>query len=616
MSSPSAAAAEAAPSSHERLVNDFSIEVATVNGTGSQTANNTLIRAIMRMGIPVSGKNIFPSNIQGLPTWFTIRVCESGWLARTRRAEVVICLNRATAQSDADKAPPGACLIYDAAFRIDLRDDLRPYPVPFGKLIKECCPKPKLWRLVTNMLYVGVVAELLDIELESCEAALGKLFENKPKAIELNVTAIRHGAGFAREQFPEKPGYRVERRDLTAGKILIDGNSAAALGALMGGCTVLTWYPITPSSSVAESLNDLLEKYRRDDDGKGRFAMLQAEDELAAAGMVLGAGWAGARSMTTTSGAGISLMSEFIGLGYHAEIPGVFVNVQRTGPSTGLPTRTQQSDLLLCAYNSHGDTKHPMTLPASPREAYELMAASFDLSERFQTPVFFMSDLDLGMNNWLCDPFPYLDQPFDRGKVADAEVLERIGIENWGRYKDLDGDGIPYRTLPGLEVDGAAYFTRGSGHDEYARYTESSPVYQANMERLLRKWETLKEAVPAPELSKAPELTRVGVLAYGTSHWAMLESRVQLRKEHGVEFDYLRVKAFPFPSAVDAFFDAHDRVYVVDQNRDGQMATLLRTENPALSGKIRSLCFYDGMPLDAQSVTEALAAAEAGQEIA
>lgn len=612
MSSPTAAPAEADASGNERLVNDFSIEVGTVNGTGSQTANNTLIRAIMRMGVPVSGKNIFPSNIQGLPTWFNIRVCEEGWLARTRAAEVLICMNRQTAADDVKKAPAGACVIYDEPFGLDaLRDDLHFYPVPFGKVIKECCPNPKLWRLVTNMIYVGVAAELLDLDVSACKAALEKLFETKPKAVGVNMDAIHAGVAYAQEHFAgRKPRFSVERRDLTGGKILIDGNSAAALGALMGGCSVLTWYPITPSSSLAETLNDYFEKYRRNDDRTGRFAMLQAEDELAAAGMVLGAGWAGARSMTTTSGPGISLMSEIIGLGYYAEIPGVFANVQRVGPSTGLPTRTMQGDLLFCAYNSHGDTKHPLLLPATPQEAYELMITSFDLSDSFQTPVFFVTDLDLGMNNWLCDPFPFPTEPLQRGKVLDAEGLAKIGVKNWGRYKDLDGDGVPYRTLPGLEVDGAAFFTRGSGHDEYARYTESSEVYAKNVERLLRKFETLRNAMPKPELSKAPQPTRVGLLACGTSHFAILEAREQLRKRHGIEFDYLRPKGFPFPDEVLAFFDDHDYVYVVDQNRDGQLATLLRNEHPELTSKIRSLRFYDGMPLAAGSVTEAVAAGE------
>ena len=467
------AAAKGAPAGV--VVNDFAINVATVNGTGSQTANSTLISAIMRMGVPVSGKNIFPSNIQGLPTWYVIRVCEEGWIAPRPQSEVVICMNRETARDDVMKCAPGGWIIYDEPFQLStLRDDLHYFPVPFSTIVKDVAP-PKLWKLVTNMLYVGVAAHLLGLEIEAIDAALAKAFGNKPKALQVNQEAARAGLAYAQANFtiPEG-GFRVERRDLTAGKILIDGNAATALGMLMAGVTVVTWYPITPSSSVAESLEGYLQKYRVGKDGKKTFAILQAEDELAAVGMAIGAGWAGARSTTATSGPGISLMSEFIGLSYYAEVPTVIVNVQRTGPSTGLPTRTMQGDVLFCAYNSHGDTKHPLLLPASPQECYEMAQDAFDLAERFQTTVFVITDLDLGMNNWMCDPFPYPAKDHDRGKVADEAKLREIGVKEWGRYKDLDGDGIPWRTLPGTEMDGAAYFTRGSGHNEYARYTESS----------------------------------------------------------------------------------------------------------------------------------------------
>ena len=588
-------------------VNDFTINVATVNGTGSQTANNTLIRAIMRMGVPVSGKNVFPSNIQGLPTWFVIRASEAGWLAPTERPEVVVCMNRDTADEDVHKCPAGGWVIYDEPLKLsDKRDDVTFFPMPVSRLVKDVCP-PKLWRLVQNMIYVGVTAHLVGIDVEAIDAALDKAFAAKPKAAEVNKKAVRRGMRYAAETFADAPGtYRIERRDLTEGKILIDGNSAAALGALMGGCTVLTWYPITPSSSVAESFEALCKTYRHDADGNARYAILQAEDELAAIGMVLGAGWAGARAMTTTSGPGVSLMSEFIGLSYYAEIPGVIVNVQRVGPSTGLPTRTMQCDLIFCAYNSHGDTKHPMLLPASPQEAYELMQASFDVAERFQTLCFFVSDLDLGMNNWLADPFPYPSGGYDRGKVIDAEKLAELGAQNWGRYKDVDGDGVPWRSLPGTELPGAAYFTRGSGHNEYARYTESGDAYVRNVDRLARKFETMREYVPAPVRDDAPNGSKVGLIAFGTTHWAVLEARVELAEAHGVTFDYLRLRAFPFAKSVRDFIEGHDVTYVVEQNRDAQMLTLLRNDMPDLTDRLRSVVHYDGMPIHAGAVVEGL----------
>lgn len=607
MSSTTAPAAPGTTAADGVAVNDFSILVATVNGTGSQTANNTLIRTIMRMGVPVSGKNIFPSNIQGLPTWFSIRVSEAGWSARRRHTDVLIAMNRVTAREDVEKLPAGSCVIYDEPFQLEqLRDDLTYYPVPFGKLVKECCPNPKLWKLVTNMIYVGVAVELLQLDMGCVDAALDKAFSAKPKAAQINKDAARAGAAYAAEQFESRPAFRVEARDLTEGKILIDGNAAAAIGALAGGCNVLTWYPITPSSSLAESLGELLEQYRRDEDGVAEFTNVQAEDELAAVGMVVGAGWAGARAMTATSGPGISLMSEFIGLAYAAEIPAVIADVQRVGPSTGLPTRTMQGDILACAYNSHGDTKHPLLIPASPQESYELMAECFELADEFQTPVFFVTDLDLGMNNWMAEPFPLIEGPLRRGKIVDEAKLRELGVENWGRYKDIDGDGIAWRSLPGTELDGAAYFTRGTGHDEYARYTESSEAWVQNMDRLTRKFETLRSAVPAPVLDEAEGGSNVGVIAYGTTHWALAEARELLAEDHGFHFDYLRLKAFPFSDAVADFIQGHDVVYVIDQNRDGQMATLLRNEIRGSDAKLRSLTFYDGMPLAARTLVEAL----------
>ena len=605
MTTPSAATA--APASTTPVINDFTIVVATVNGTGSQTANNTLIRTIMGMGVPVAGRNIFPSNIYGLPTWYAIRVCQDGWSARQRVANVLIAMNLATAHDDVAKAAPGSAVIYDQPMGLDtLRKDVVYYPVPFAKLVKEAAPdKAALWKLVTNMIYVGVAAQLLGLDMAAVDAALAKAFGSKPKALAVNQTAVRVGAKWAAENLTKRDPYRVDARNLIGNKILIDGNSASALGAIMAGCSVLTWYPITPSSSLAESLQEYFAKYRISENGEQRFAVVQAEDELAAVGMAIGAGWAGARSMTTTSGPGISLMSEFIGLAYYAEIPVVIVDVQRVGPSTGLPTRTMQGDLLFTAYNSHGDTKHPLLLPASPQEAYEMTQDAFDLAERFQTPTFVMLDLELGMNNWLCDPFPYPTKAHDRGKVLDKADIERLGANGWGRYQDVDGDGITYRTLPGTEIDGAAYFTRGTGHDEKARYPEDSAAYKKNLDRLLKKWETLRHAVPGPLLSPAKKPTRIGVFACGTTHWPIEEARAVLH-EKGIDFDYMRLRAFPFADSVLEFFAAHDRVYLVEENRDAQMAGMLRIEMPDVSSKIRSVLHYDGLPLDAQSVVEAI----------
>ncbi len=606
-----AAPVAGASSGRSVCVNDFSIEVGTINGTGSQTANTTLIRAIMRMGIPVSGKNNFPSNIQGLPTWFNIRVSERGWRGRTRQAQIIVCMNLATAHEDVKKAPPGAYVVYDEPFGLKtLRDDVHYFPVPFAKIVRDCCPNARLRKLVANMIYVGVVAHLIGIELESIDAALDKAFSSKPKAAELNKGAARAGLDFATEHFALDSLYRVERRDLTGNKILIDGNTAAGLGAVMAGCTVLSWYPITPSSSLAEAVIEYLGKYRHDEDGKATYAVVQAEDELAAIGMVIGASWAGARAMTATSGPGISLMSEFIGLAYYSETPTVLANVQRVGPSTGLPTRTMQCDLLFTAYNSHGDTKHPLLLPASVEECYEMMQATFDLAERFSTPVFFVSDVDLGMNNWLADPFPYPDQPLDRGKLLDAEQLEQFGIDNFGRYRDPDGDGAPYRTLPGIEVDGASYFTRGSGHDEEGKYTESSEVYTRMVDRLSRKWRSIKAAVPSAVLEDprdSDEPAKIGVIAFGTTHWALVEARAQLGEDHGVEFDYLRLRAFPFGQEVEEFLAKHDRVYLIEQNRDAQMFSMFKIELPhTLTNRIRSVLLYDGMPAEATAITRAI----------
>jgi 2-oxoglutarate ferredoxin oxidoreductase subunit alpha len=591
------------------LVNDFSLQVATVNGSGSQTANTVLLRAICGMGIPVSGKNLFPSNIAGLPTWYTIRVSERGWVARKKEIDFLVCMNAETAVEDAAGLRPGGAVVWNDSIPMpSIAADRTVYSVPFEKLVDSVCPDPKLKKLVVNMVYVGVVGELLGIEATAIEAALVQQLGAKKKALEMNRAAIEAGRAFASASLPKRDPFRVERRNKTSGKILIEGNSAAALGSMFGGVTVVTWYPITPSSSLVEALIGYLEKHRRDPNtGKSTYCVVQAEDEIAAIGMVLGAGWAGARAMTSTSGPGLSLMTEFTGLGYYAEIPAVIWDIQRIGPSTGLPTRTSQGDVLKLVSLSHGDTKHVVLLPSSVRECFEFGMTAFDLAERLQTPIFVASDLDLGMNTWMSDPFPYPDKPLDRGKVLTADDLKRLG--KFERYRDVDADGIPYRTLPGTNHPLASYFTRGSGHDEAARYTESGAVYVRNMDRLRRKYETAKSLVPGPrvDLRKGAE---IGILGYGSSHYAIEEARDQLRAE-GLDASYLLLRAIPFGDEVRDFFEKHERVHVVDQNRDGQMADLLRTElTGAAADKIRSIRHYDGLPLDARTVTDAVLAVE------
>jgi 2-oxoglutarate/2-oxoacid ferredoxin oxidoreductase subunit alpha len=587
------------------IVNDFSIQVATVNGSGSQTANNVLMRSIFQMGIPVSGKNMFPSNIAGLPTWFTIRASKTGHVARRKEIDFLIAMNPETAREDVMKLPSGAAVVYDEPLKLnDLRSDLHFYPVPFDKLVGPVCPEAKLRKLVRNMIYDGVVAWVLSIEMEEMRNALVRQFgKRKAKAADLNWGAAQAGYDFAAKTFTKTDPFRVARMNSTAGKIIIDGNSACALGAMFAGVTVVTWYPITPSSSLVESLQVYLKKYRHEPEtGKATYAVVQAEDELASIGMALGAGWAGARSMTSTAGPGISLMSEFIGLGYYAEIPTVVFDVERVGPSTGLPTRTMQGDILSNALLSHGDTRHPMFFPTSPEECFALTIDAFDFAEKFQTPVFVMTDLDLGMNSWMADPFPYPEKPIDRGKVLSVEDLNRLG--GFGRYEDVDGDGIPYRTLPGTKHPKASYFTRGSGHNAKAQYTEREDDYVDNMDRLARKFETMRQFVPAPIVSVNPK-AKIGYVASGTSDYAVRESIEQLRDEHKMESSYLRLRAYPFTAELADFIRRHDRVYVVDQNRDAQWLSLMRLElDPELIAKLRSVRYYGGLPLDARTLTD------------
>jgi len=584
------------------VVNDFSISVATVNGSGSQTANSVLLRAIFQMGVPVSGKNLFPSNIAGLPTWFTIRASKDGYLARRRETDVMVVMNPETAAEDVASVPPGGVIVLNDALAVPpVPEDRFVYRVPMKSLIEPITTDVRLRRLVTNMIYVGVLGELLGIPEQEVEKALDAQLGRKPKALALNHAAVRAGWEWARKNLEKRDPFRLERMDKTAGKILIDGNTAGALGAMMGGVTVVTWYPITPSSSLVEALIVFLDRHRRDEAGRATYAVIQAEDEIAAIGMVLGASWAGARAMTSTSGPGLSLMAEFTGYGYYAEIPAVIWDIQRIGPSTGLPTRTSQADIQFVYGLSHGDTRHPILLPGSVRECYEFGHKAFDLAERLQTPVFVLSDLDLGMNNWMSEPFPYPEQKWDRGKVLSDEALAKLA--KFERYRDVDGDGIPWRTLPGINQDvKGAYFTRGSGHDEAARYTESPEVYARNMERLSRKFDTARKLVPAPEIWE-DERAEVGLIAFGSTHWAMVEARDQLRAT-GLPTGYLLLKALPFTEHLARFVRKYRRVYVVEQNRDGQMADLVRLELPAEAARVRSVRHFTGMPIDARSVSE------------
>jgi 2-oxoglutarate ferredoxin oxidoreductase subunit alpha len=612
----------------EMVVNNFSIQVATVNGSGSQSANSVLMRAIFQMGVPVSSKNLFPSNIAGLPTWFTIRVSKDGYEARKQDSEVLIAMNPESAAEDVRALKPGAVVLFDEPLKLGgLRDDVQFHSLPFDTVIGALTREPKLKKLLRNMVYVGAMAHLLGLDMAEVEDAIGKQFHGKQRALDINLAAARAGHDYAAANFAACR-YRVERMNATAGKIIIDGNAAAALGAMFAGVTVVPWYPITPSSSLIENLSEYLRQYRMDADGRATFAVLQAEDELAAIGMVLGAGWVGARAMTATSGPGISLMAEFSGLGYYVEIPAVIWDVQRVGPSTGLPTRTAQSDLLSTAFLSHGDTKHPILLPASVGECFEFAMTAFEVAERLQTPVFVLSDLDLGMNHWISDPFAYPEAPLDRGKVLSKDELDRLG--SFARYKDVDGDGVGYRTLPGTQHPNAAWFARGSGHNEQAQYSERPEDYVQNMDRLNRKWETARAVVPAPVLYPSTPIAgalgtplersvtgnteagaEVGIIAFGSSHWAVMESLDQLSREKGIPADYLRVRAYPFSSALDEFIAAHERVYVVEQNRDAQMLQLIKMHVAAADVvRLRSVCHYSGLPLEARFVTAAIVVQE------
>jgi 2-oxoglutarate ferredoxin oxidoreductase subunit alpha len=597
-----------APAPRDVVVNDFNINVATANGSGSQTSNSLLIRSLFKMGIPVTGKNLFPSNIQGLPTWYNIRLSQDGYLARRERVEVMICMNGATVTEDMASVAPGGIILYDDTLPVAVRrHDVQYFPMPVKALVKEAELPFNLRDYVANMVYVGVAAFLLEIEMDEIRAALEWNFKGKPKPIALNWQMVQRSYEWATANLENSQPFRVQRMSgFNEGKVLIDGNTAAALGALFNGVNLVSWYPITPSSSLAEALNEYAPRLRTDPNtGKATYAVIQAEDELAAIGMVLGAGWAGARAMTTTSGPGISLMAEFAGYAYFAEIPGVVWDIQRMGPSTGLPTRTSQGDILSAYYLSHGDTRHVLLFPATPKECFEMAGTAFDLAERLQTLVFVMSDLDLGMNLWISDEFDYPEAPFDRGKVLTAEDLDELKGE-WGRYADVDGDGIPYRTLPGTPHRAAAYFTRGSGHNAYASYSERSDDWENNLIRLARKFETARSLAPGPVIDEVESAT-VAIISIGSNDPAIAEARARLA-EAGVETSYLRLRALPINETVRSFIADYDRVFVVENNFDGQLHKILVTETPKHGDKLISLAKCDGLPLSARFISEGIQA--------
>jgi 2-oxoglutarate ferredoxin oxidoreductase subunit alpha len=589
-------------------INDFVLKIATVNGTGSASANGLLMKALFRMGIPVTGKNLFPSNIQGLPTWYEIRANRDGYMSASGRVDVMVAMNVQTYQKDLDEVSPGGILIYDSTWpreRTLLRNDITVLGVPLSKFCNEAFSIARLRILMKNVAYVGVLVALMDIDLSVIKTLLEETFARKPKLVDSNLKAIKLGYDYAKENFTCPLPARAETMGDNAGNIMITGNEALGLGCLYAGATVGAWYPITPSTGVMDSFTKYCEKFRVDPEtGEKQFCIIQAEDELAAAGMVLGANWVGARAFTPTSGPGISLMSEFIGFGYYAEIPSVFIDVQRVGPSTGMPTRTQQGDVMLCAYASHGDTRHPILFPSNPQECFEMAVAVFDLAERLQTPVFILSDLDIGMNDWMIPELTWDDsyRP-DRGKVLGPKDLEKM--DRFIRYLDVDGDGITYRTLPGEDPKGA-YFARGSGHNRYGAYTEDSDEYQDVMDRLLVKWETARTMVPDALLSKADLPTGLGIVAYGSSDGAVIEARDRLSKQ-GIHADYLRIRAFPFSREVVEFLRSHDTIFVVEQNRDAQMKTLLMLEANDIANRLVSILHYNGMPIPSECVVQGVA---------
>lgn len=588
----------------KEVVNDFSMTVATKNGSGSQTSNLTLLRALFKMGIPVSGKNLFPSNIQGLPTWYTIRVSKQGYLARRNTQEIVVAMNEDTFADDLASVAPGGAFYYGDHLKFEVnRTDISVYSFPAKQFAKESTAPANLRDYVANMAYVGVLAHMLDIDMGKIREALEYHFDGKEKPIAINMGVIEAAHKWAVANLTKTDPYRVEPMDKTAGYIMADGNTAGALGSIFGGVQFTAWYPITPASSLAEALGQNIAAFRDKEGQDGKtYAIVQAEDELAAIGMAVGAGWSGLRSLTSTSGPGISLMTEFVGLAYYAEIPVVIWDIQRVGPSTGLPTRTSQGDILATYFLGHGDTQHIMLLPGSANECFEFGWRSFDIAERMQTPVFVMSDLDLGMNTWMTKPFEYPNTPMDRGKILWEEDLEKI--KDWQRYKDVDGDGIAYRTAPGNKHPRSAWFARGTGHNEAAKYSERSDDWEKNMARLKLKFTTAAKYVPAPVVESMTG-AKVGIISYGSTDAAVMEARDYLA-EGGLKTDYLRLRAVPFTAEVKDFIEKHDVVYVIEMNRDGQMHKILRLEYPEATMKLVSLAKHDGLPLNARWVKEAI----------
>jgi len=592
-------------------INDFVITVATVNGSGSQSANLILVRTLFAMGLPVGGKNLFPSNIQGLPTWFTIRVNENGFTARRKFADILVAMNAQTASEDLAQVGPNGHFFYNAEFKLDVanqRPDIKAYAIPFRELVTPLSESVKARKLLVNMIYVGVMAELLGLD-KMLESVVRHSFADKEQLLQANLDAVRVGREYARAHLePAAYPWKVASLGpLNENRMLVDGNSSAALGLVMGGCGFVSWYPITPSSSLVETYADLADRHLRDDKGRAGFAVVQAEDELAAINMVVGAGWAGARAATATSGPGLSLMAEAAGLSYYAEIPAVIWNVQRVGPSTGLPTRTQQGDLLAAYHLSHGDTKHVVLLPGTPEECYEFAGVALDLAEQLQTLVIVLSDLDLGMNLFISPQFQYPEQPIARGKVLHADDLN--GLASFERYLDRDGDGIAYRTLPGCRHEKAAYFTRGTGHDTAGRYSESPIAYKDNLDRLKRKYETAAQLVPKPLTDCRPDV-KIGFLTFGSNCEALGEARFLLQGR-GISTNCLRVRALPLALEVEEFLLNHDSVYVVEQNRDGQMLSVLRAELPHVAWRCKSILHYNGLPPDAESIVDQFLTAQA-----
>jgi 2-oxoglutarate/2-oxoacid ferredoxin oxidoreductase subunit alpha len=588
-------------------VNDFVIKFANVNGSGSASANELFAKAILRMGVPVSPRNIFPSNIQGLPTWYEARVCEKGWLGRRGGVDMMLAMNPQTWAQDVAEVDPGGYLFYDSTRPLPpsaFRDDVQVIGMPLTAICNATFEDARQRQLFKNIMYVGALSQLLGIPPEVVEGLFGEQYRGKEKLLDSNLRAFQAGREYARDHL-EPIRLTVRAADQVGDRIFVDGNSAAALGCVYGGATVAAWYPITPSSSVAEAFQKYCGKLRVDPEtGKHNYAIIQAEDEIASIGMVVGAGWNGARAFTATSGPGVSLMTEFIGLAYFAEIPCTIINVQRGGPSTGMPTRTQQSDILACAYASHGDTKHVLLFPEDPNECFEHAAAALDLADRLQTPVFVMTDLDIGMNQRLCAPFAWSDaRDYDRGKLLGAEALE-AGVE-FARYKDVDGDGIPWRTLPGTHPSKGAYFTRGSTRDPYARYSEAGPDYVYNVQRLLKKFATAAGLVPQPVLKPAAQKSRLGVLYFGSTAPAMEEAFDSLAGA-GIHLDAMRLRAFPFPDSVAQFIAEHDEVFVVEQNRDGQMRSLLINELEIAPSRLEPVLHYDGTPITARFIARAI----------